>query len=284
VACSQSTSDLLQRSMIEAMTVAFPDDASGGLGAETSDAILALARERDVLALGPGLGTAPGTASLIVRLVAAAETPLVLDADALNALAARPDVLKRRSGVSMLTPHPGEAARFLGITPAEVNRDRIGAARRLAELTASVVLLKGAATVVAAPDARMAVIAAGGPVLGTGGTGDVLTGLAAALMAQGVEPFGAAVAAAHVHGSAGDDCAVLRGDAGTLAHEIADAIPAVMKRLHAPPHARVPDTVSGGMDAADGVRVDDGADRIQRDDERSPARCGSGLLVPLSLA
>lgn len=283
VACSRSTSDVLQTSLIEAMTVPFPDVPSGGIGVAEANAILALARDRDVFALGPGLGTAPETAALILRLVAGFEGPLVLDADALQALAGRPDVLKRRGAVSMLTPHPGEAARFLGITPTEVNRDRVGAARRLAEITASVVLLKGAATVVATPDARLAVIAAGGPVLGAGGTGDVLTGLVAALLAQGVGPFDAAVAAAHVHGRAGDACAAMRGDAGTLAHEIADAIPAAMQRLREQVGARHPGALSSAMHSEDGERVDDSAERTHRDDERRDSRCRHGLLVPLPI-
>ncbi len=280
VVCSRETSHALQGALVEAMTVPLLDGAAAGEGA--SDAILALAREREVVAIGPGLGTASETIALVTRLAGALDVPLVIDADGLNALAGRPDVLKRRKALSMLTPHPGEAARFLGITPAEVNRDRVGAARRLVASTGSVVLLKGAATVVAAPDARLAVIPAGGPVLGTAGTGDVLTGLLSGLLAQGVEPFAAAVTAAHVHARAGEACAAERGESGTLAHEIADAVPAVMQRLR---EMRASQTGGRPQAAAlleDGVFGDGSVDRNPHEDLRVASAFGHALLVPLA--
>ena len=156
-----------------------------------------------VIAIGPGLGQ-DDWARECWRLARASGLPLVVDADALNLLAADPLPLPD----AVLTPHPGEAARLLGCTTAQVQADRFSAARHLAERFDAVVVLKGAGTVVAAPHARPRVIAAGNPGMAVGGMGDLLTGIIAALRAQGLEAFDAASAGALLHGLAGDDAAV----------------------------------------------------------------------------
>src|SRR5262249_26079001 len=185
-----------------------------GLAAGAQEPILALARERDVVALGPGIGREAETQKLVRDLGARLPRPLVLDADGLFAFASDPAALKARRAATILTPHPGEAARLLATTPAAINGDRVAAARRLAERAASVVLLKGAATVVAGADGRVAVNPTGGPLLGSGGTGDVLTGIVAALVGQGLAAFEAAVLGAWLHGWAGDRLAERRGGPG----------------------------------------------------------------------
>ena len=225
IACPAALNDILEGLCREAMTAPVPDTSERCFGGAAEEPILALARDRDVVALGPGIGTAPETQALVRRLVARIEAPLVLDADGLNALAGAPGVLKARRAASILTPHPGEAARFLGVSAADVNRDRAGAARQLARDTGAVVVLKGAATLVATPEGRVVVNATGGPVLGTGGTGDVLTGAVAGLVAQGVEPRVAAALAVHLHGLAGDRLAARVGASGVLAGEVAAELP-----------------------------------------------------------
>lgn len=158
-----------------------------------------------VVAVGPGLGQ-DDWARECWRLARASGLPLVVDADALNLLAADPLPLPLPDAV--LTPHPGEAARLLGCSTAQVQADRFSAAQHLAERFDAVVVLKGAGTVVAAPHARPRVIAAGNPGMAVGGMGDLLTGIIAALRAQGLGAFDAASAGALLHGLAGDDAAV----------------------------------------------------------------------------
>jgi NAD(P)H-hydrate epimerase len=159
----------------------------------------------DVVALGPGLGRDAWGAGLFTAALASGR-PLVLDADALNRLAEAPRALPD----AVLTPHPGEAARLLGTDPAAVQRDRLGAAAALAERFRAAVVLKGAGSVVVAPGERPVVIDAGNPGMASAGMGDVLTGVVAALRAQGLGPFEAAWAGALAHAGAGDRAAAGR--------------------------------------------------------------------------
>jgi NAD(P)H-hydrate epimerase len=161
------------------------------------------------------------------------EGPLALDADALFAFRGDPGPLRRRRAATVLTPHPGEAARLLGCTAAEVNRDRVGAARRLAAQSGSVVVLKGAATLVATPSGPTLVNPTGGPELASGGTGDVLLGAVVGLLAQGLDARDAAALAAYVHGLAGERVAASTGPAGLLASELAHELPAAAQALRA---------------------------------------------------
>jgi NAD(P)H-hydrate epimerase len=225
IACPVSLADVLAMKCTEVMTAPVADTPEECLGAVSETPLLLLARERDVVALGPGIGTAGETQSMVRRLASEIDLPLVLDADGLNAFGAAPAALKGRRAPSILTPHPGEAARLMGLTAAEVNRDRVGAARALARESGAVVVLKGAATLIASPEGRIVVNATGGPVLGTGGTGDVLTGVIAGLLAQGLAPRVAAALGAHLHGFAGDRLAARFGPSGVLAGEVARELP-----------------------------------------------------------
>jgi NAD(P)H-hydrate epimerase len=149
------------------------------------------------------------------------------------------DELARAKGKLILTPHPGELARLLGVSTSDVEADRFGALTTAVDRTRATVLLKGSATLIGAPGQKIAVNPTGHPVLATGGSGDVLTGVISAL-AAGSEPFRAACAGAYVHGSAARLAASDRGvDRGILAHEIADEVPRALAALSAEPH-RVP--------------------------------------------
>jgi hydroxyethylthiazole kinase-like uncharacterized protein yjeF len=182
---------------------------------EDGDALRPLAARADVLAVGPGLGQGPWGRDLFETAIAAGK-PLVLDADALNLLAEAPRALP----LATLTPHPGEAARLLGIATAAVQADRFAAAEALAARFECVVVLKGAGTLVAAPGCTTAVIGAGNPGMATGGMGDVLTGVVAALQAQRLPPFEAAVYGALLHGAAGDAAAQVDGERGLLPSDL----------------------------------------------------------------
>ena len=171
--------------------------------------------------------------SKVVSLIKRLEIPLVIDADGLYPFAREPDWLCERAAPTVLTPHPGEAATLLGVETSEVNRDRPAAARELAKRLGSVVALKGAATVTAAPDGRIAINPTGGPALASGGTGDVLLGMITGLVAQGLDTFDAAALAVFIHGAAADRLAKRAGSSGHLAGEIALEVPAATANLRA---------------------------------------------------
>ncbi len=225
----RSLNPVFEVKLTEAMTLPIEDAGRGRLDEEALDTIVHEARERDALVLGPGLGVHEGTVRLLERLLPELRTPLVVDADGLNAFAGRPQAL-RGPGPRILTPHPGEAARLLDRSKLEVQGDRVAAARELAQRTGSVVVLKGARTVVASEEGEVHVVSRGGPGLASGGTGDVLAGVIGALLAQGLSAFAAASAGAYLHGLAGD----LGPPAGGLAGEVAERIPQAWRELAAP--------------------------------------------------
>jgi NAD(P)H-hydrate epimerase len=170
----------------------------------------------DVVACGPGLGRGEWGAALFARVLGSGK-PMVLDADALNLLAA---TSFRLPADAILTPHPGEAARLLGTDTTSIQRDRFAAAAALAERFGCVAVLKGAGTIITAPGELPQVLAAGNPGMATGGMGDLLTGVIAALRAQGLAPFEAACAGALLHGLAGDEAAGHGGQRGLLPSDL----------------------------------------------------------------
>jgi NAD(P)H-hydrate epimerase len=183
---------------------------------EGAGALSPLLARADVLAIGPGLGQSAWAQALLAAVLDAA-VPRVLDADALNLLAAKPQPLGAHD---ILTPHPGEAARLLGVPVAEVQADRFGAAQALCERYGACVVLKGAGTIVAAPGQLPALIDAGNPGMAVGGMGDALTGCIAALRAQGLSARNAAVAGALLHAAAGDAAAAEEGARGLLPSDL----------------------------------------------------------------
>ena len=213
------------------MTEPLPETAARTLSAKAVERIVELLSRMDAVALGPGVGLDPETQAAVQTLVRDVERPMVVDADALTALAGRLALCRDAPAPRLLTPHPGEAARLLGCGIADVQADRIASARRLAAESGAVVALKGARTVVASPDGRVAVNPTGNPGMATGGTGDVLTGIAGGLLAQGVAPAAVLSAAVYLHGLAGDLAAEARGEAGLLAGDVADALPAAIRRI-----------------------------------------------------
>jgi NAD(P)H-hydrate epimerase len=186
---------------------------------------------KTALIAGPGMGTSDDTQKIVEWLVHSAkpECPLLLDADALNVLAILgPQVLRAARGSVVLTPHPGEMARLLAISPAEVNADRIGSARRLAETTGAGVLLKGAHTVIVTQELQVFVNSSGNPGMGTPGMGDVLSGIIGGLLGQGMSGADALKLGAFIHGYAADRLASRIGPVGYLASELADELPGAL--------------------------------------------------------
>jgi NAD(P)H-hydrate epimerase len=208
-------------------TVPLPDDGAH-LAREAAQVVLALAEGQHAIAVGPGLGQTDGVAGVVQAVLAHAGVPIVLDADGLNVLGRHAQsAFKVARAPIIITPHPGEAARLLGVATKEVQADREAAAARLAALGA-VAVLKGRGTVVADGN-RLYVNTTGNPGMATGGAGDVLTGVLAALVAGGMKPFEAAVLAVWAHGRAGDLAAEQRGILGLTALDILDCVPQALR-------------------------------------------------------
>ncbi|MDR2367439.1 MAG: NAD(P)H-hydrate dehydratase [Deltaproteobacteria bacterium] len=226
-----SLATILEAKLTSAMTLALPESLPGEFSAKAADVLTDFMAGREALALGPGLGLGQEAQRLALDLATGLEKPLVLDADALTALAGKAGVLASARGPRVITPHPGEAGRLLGLGAGQIQADRPGAARALAGMTGAVVVLKGRHTLVAGPGGELLVNLTGGPVLGTGGTGDLLTGLTAGLLAQGLGPFGAAALAVHLHGLAADLASSGLTDRGLFPTEILAHVPGAWKSL-----------------------------------------------------
>ncbi|NNL85428.1 MAG: NAD(P)H-hydrate dehydratase, partial [Myxococcales bacterium] len=229
IACPEAVEAVIAARCTEATTAGLPAASGGGLGSGSLTALRTLAEVRDVVVLGPGIGRDPETQSLVADFASELNRPLVLDADALYALRERTTV--ERAAPTLLTPHPGEAGALLDRSVADVNGDRPGAAREIARRFGAVAVLKGAGTAIAAPDGELWVNPTGGPVLATGGTGDVLAGLLGGLLAQRCAPVPAALLGAYLHGWAGDRIARRRSGVGLKASELADDLPAAIAEL-----------------------------------------------------
>ncbi len=215
----------------EFMTLAFPESPEGGFAAAAAESFLARAVRADAMAVGPGLGTDPETQLFVRRVVAGSPAPLVLDADAIKAFAGQPGLLAEAPVPLVLTPHPGEMANLLGLSVEDVQADRFAAVRAAATATKAVVLLKGAYTLIAEPGGMVWVNPTGNRALGTGGSGDVLTGIIVGLLAQGMGAPEAAAAGAYMHGLAGDRLAERLGMDGILAGDLAAELPRVQHDL-----------------------------------------------------
>ena len=194
-----------QNHLLAAPVVGLPQGRAHAFSSAAAAKVLALARDFDAVVLGPGLSQADGAAATARELVSKLELPLVVDADALNALVDAQSIIEQRTAPTVLTPHPGELARLLGITAAQVNADRVSSSAKLAGPRCAVVL-KGAGTVVSIAG-RQVVNTSGSAALATAGTGDVLSGVIGALLSQRLEPLEAAALGVYVHGRAGEAAA-----------------------------------------------------------------------------
>jgi NAD(P)H-hydrate epimerase len=262
-AIPESIAAIVAAGQPELMTEPLSDFEGRFATPQAIDRLKSLAGGMSALVAGPGIGVSDATRQLVEWLIgegAQPDRPLLLDADALNLVAAHgtststpahalvgaleaellksrpgtvrgPAMLKSAHGPVVLTPHPGEMARLLGISTAAVNADRIGAARRLVDLTGAAVLLKGARTVIATPDGALSINSSGNPGMATPGMGDVLSGIVGALLARGMAPGDALVLGAFAHGLAADRLAERIGPVGYLAGDLAAELPATFAAL-----------------------------------------------------
>ncbi len=227
LAAPGSLQDVLAMKLTEVMTKPLAEIEAGSISREAVSDIIRLSAGNDVLAIGPGVGREEETAVAVREIITTAECPIVIDADALNALAGNTKLLNECAALPVLTPHPGEMARLTGLSTESVNADRIAITRQAAAEWGSIVVIKGASTVVAFPDGEVYINTTGNAGMATGGTGDVLTGIIAGLIAQGLSSHDAAVAGVYIHGLAGD-VAAQAGRIGMVATDLLKAVPAAL--------------------------------------------------------
>ncbi len=219
---------LVKPAMLGVTSVELPDEA-GFVTHYGAEMALIQLNSGDAAVIGPGLGADGCVGRTLEHVLPGVRVPLVVDADGLNMTGL--DVLMRISPPLVITPHPGEAGRLLGSSAAKVNADRLSSARKLAEEISGVCLLKGYRTVVASADGTACFIPTGDWRMAVGGSGDVLSGVLGALLARGVEPFSAAVAAAYLHGLAGELAAESAGDWSASPEDILEAIPEAIEAV-----------------------------------------------------
>lgn len=232
LAVPESLNPVLEIKTTEAMTLPLPDAGSGHL---TTHAIALIEKHipgKNALAIGPGIDRRPATVTVLQTLIENIALPMVIDADGLNALAEDTSVLhRRRSPNIILTPHPGEMSRLLGSSIPDVAAIRISVAQEFARTFGVYVILKGARTIVAAPNGMAAINGSGNPGMASGGMGDVLTGILVSLLAQGYSAWNACRLGVFIHGLAGDLVAMEQGEAGMTATDLIDRIPTALNRL-----------------------------------------------------
>ena len=230
-ALPDSLADGFDLAFTESMTAAMPEGNPGSMSAQAGQEILKWGQDKDVLLFGPGLARDEALPTVLEEVLLAWDKPAVVDAGGLWALAQNKDIAVGAAGPLVLTPHPGELGLLLGISAAQVQKDRPAAARKAAQEYGAVVVLKGASTLIADPAGRLYINATGNPILATAGSGDVLTGDLAAWLARGLSVCDAAILAVYLHGRAGDLLREEKGQRGGLAGEIAEYLPRALKEL-----------------------------------------------------
>ena len=233
---------IVARDMAELMTEPLEETPDWTLAIEALDDILALVKGKDAVLIGPGISTHESTSQLILSLLPQVDMPMVLDADGLNILAKDLDILKSISSPVILTPHPGEFARLLGVSNKQVVADKLQLAPEFAQRYGVFLVLKGYRTLIATPEGKVYINPTGNPGMATGGSGDVLSGMIAAMIMQGDDVLGAIIAAVYLHGLSGDEAARNVGEKALVAGNIVSYLSQAMRILIEPsssvkPHA-----------------------------------------------
>lgn len=223
---------IAKKSYPEVMVKPLAETKERTLSLKAYSRIMALAQKADLLAIGPGLSQNSQTQKLVLRIIRGIQKPMVLDADALNALCGHLDLLRVMShpSTTILTPHPGEFSRLIGRPPDYVQKNREMLAKRFASDYNIILILKGHRAIVASPDGKTYVNKTGNPGMASAGSGDVLTGMVAALLGQGLSGFEAARLGVYLHGLAGDLAAKEKTQAGMIASDIIENIPEAIKK------------------------------------------------------
>jgi len=226
-----SLGDLVGAGLMEVMTMLLPATDAETISADAVDPALAFAEDKDAVALGPGLSQHSGAQAFVREFVQRCPVPMVIDADGLNALAGHTAILDRIEQLVLLTPHPGEMARLIGGSAKDVQNEREGIAAAFARDHGCVIVLKGQRTVIADADGQVFINRTGNSGMGSGGTGDVLTGLLGGLAAQGMDLLSAAQLGVYAHGLAGDLAAAKHTERGLIARDLIAALPEAWRIL-----------------------------------------------------
>ncbi len=220
---------VIKNKIKEVMTLPLPQTKDGTLSLAAFSKIKPFLAETDVLVVGPGLGNHKSTYALVRKIVSQVALPLVIDADGLNALAGHLEILKNHKGMAILTPHSQEMATLFGIDLGFVKKNRKLVAKKYAKYYNSIIILKGHRSIITDGKKKFYINQTGNPGMATAGSGDVLSGVVAAFLGQGLEGFAAAKYAAHIHGLAGDIAAGDKTQMGLIASDIIDRIPEALK-------------------------------------------------------
>jgi NAD(P)H-hydrate epimerase len=222
---------IMEVKLTEVMTEPLPEKGKGYLGPEAHEKVMELIKESDVVAIGPGLGKNPETKELIERIIKESEVPLVIDADGLNLISSDISLLKSANTQIVLTPHPGEMGRLIDKTSREVQENRIDFSKNLAYQLQVIVVLKGARTIIADPEGQVFINITGNSAMATGGTGDVLTGMIAGLIAQGQTPLNSSILGVYLHGLTGDLVFQEKGTLSLIASDLLEKLPLAISSL-----------------------------------------------------
>jgi len=227
----ESLAMLITHSVPEAITIPLQEVRKGVIGITHFERILEDSQSADVIAIGPGCGNTAETSELVRRIIQELDKPVVIDADGLNGISRNVDILLEKKSKVVMTPHPGEMSRLIGISTEEINQRPLEIAREYARKWDVVLVLKGARTVVAAPNGDVYVNTTGNSGMATAGSGDVLTGIISGFIAQGLTPLEAARLGVYVHGRSGDSAAEYKGEFGLLAGDIVEGLIYTMKEM-----------------------------------------------------
>ena len=225
----KSLNPIMEVKLTEVMTEPLPETAKQTLGLRAFNAIVRLCENKKAVVIGPGIGTFKETQTLVLTLIRTLDLPIVLDADGLTALAGSLKFLPSMKRPLILTPHPGEMGRLAGLTSKQVSEDRIGLSRSFSQFHQAYLVLKGHRTLIATPQGDVFINPTGNPGMASGGTGDVLTGMIGGLICQGFDPLPSLQMAVYLHGLAGDQAVLEKGERSLVATDLIRQIPAVLR-------------------------------------------------------
>lgn len=227
----KSLNTIMEVKLTEAITLPQKETEEGTLSIKAYDSIINLSKTCHVAAMGCGLSRHPETEDLIQKLIKSLEIPMVLDADALNAASKDPNILKETKSRIVITPHPGEMARILKTTTQEIQKERFKIALDFACKYGVIVVLKGHKTIVVDEHGSNYINTTGNPGMATGGMGDILTGMIASFIGQGLDPFGASKLGVYIHGLSADIAASKKGQISLIASDVLNYIPEAIKKV-----------------------------------------------------
>lgn len=231
IAIPKSIYPVCATNILESVYYPLEETSNGVISSKNTDFLLEMCEKSSAVVIGCGLSVCDDTKNLVQSVITNCEKPLVIDADALNCICNKPEILKNLKVPAIITPHPGEMARLLHSTPKTVNSNRENTAIDFAKKFGVVTVLKGAGTIIASPDGEVYINHTGNSGMATGGSGDVLSGIIGSLLAQGASPINAAAAGVFLHGTIGDLAAEKLGKISMLPTDMIDMIPTAYLKL-----------------------------------------------------